>query len=164
MGYIGSRTWQLRQFVGTRLLLMPGSQVRLVDPAERILFQQRKDSGLWEIPAGAAEPGSTFASTAASEVREETGRAVAEEHLTPFGCLSDPGVHLITYPNGDQMHCFALCFEARRWSGTVEPENAEVMDIAFADMATPPGPLQPPTKVVLTMYAEFRRTGCFQAR
>jgi 8-oxo-dGTP pyrophosphatase MutT (NUDIX family) len=164
MGYVGSYTWQLRQLVGSRLLLMPGAQVILVDTAARILFQQRVDSSLWEIPAGAAEPGHSFAGTAVAEVREETGLVLAEEDLVAFGCLSDPAVHQLTYPNGDRMHCFAMLFEARRWSGSIEPDTAEVHAVMFADPATPPGPLQPQTKVVLNMYATFRTTGQFQAR
>jgi ADP-ribose pyrophosphatase YjhB (NUDIX family) len=164
VGYVGSYTWQLRQLVGTRLLLMPGAQVVLVNAAGRILFQQRADSGLWEIPAGAAEPGHSFAGTAVSEVREETGLVLAEEDLIAFGCLSDPAVHQLTYPNGDRMHCFAMCFEARRWCGSIEPDTAEVRAVTFADLATPPGPVQPQTEVVLDMYATFRATGLFQAR
>lgn len=164
MGYVDSYVWQLRQLVGRRLLLMPGAQVVLIDDKERVLFQRRTDSGLWEIPAGAAEPGQTFSSTATTEVREETGLVLAEEDLIPFGCLSDPSTHTITYPNGDQMHCFAMCFEVRRWSGVIDIENAEVLEAAFADAAKPPGALQPQTQVVLDMHAAFQETGRFQAR
>lgn len=164
MGYVGSYTWQLRQLVGPRLLLMPGAQVVLVDQMERVLFQRRSDSGLWEMPAGAAEPGGSFVSTAIDEVREETGLIVADADLVAFGCLSEPQTHVLTYPNGDQMHCFALCFEARRWSGDIEIDDTEVLEATFADPATPPGPLQVQTQVVLGMYAAYRMTGRFQAR
>ncbi|GAA1805422.1 NUDIX hydrolase [Luedemannella flava] len=164
MGYVGSHTWQLRQLVGSRLLVMPGAQVLLVDDQERVLFQRRTDTGLWAVPAGSAEPGVTFAGTAVAEIREETGLVVAEEDLVPFGCLSDPGVHLVTYPNGDRTHCFAMCFAARRWSGDLAVDDEEVLEVAFADAAAPPGPLQPQTAAVLDMYAAFQRTGRFQAR
>ncbi|MGW1345981.1 hypothetical protein ACWCOV_33360 [Kribbella sp. NPDC002412] len=55
--YEGSYLWHLRQHVGSRLLLMPGAQVLAVDPTDRILFQRSRDTGRWELPAGAAEPG-----------------------------------------------------------------------------------------------------------
>ncbi|WP_349880923.1 NUDIX domain-containing protein [Micromonospora sp. HUAS YX12] len=164
MGYVGSYTWQLRKLIGSRLLLMPGAQVVLLDSAEHVLFQQRRDSGLWEIPAGAAEPGGSFVRTAIDEVREETGLTVEGSDLVAFGCLSEASAHVITYPNGDQMHCFAMCFEARRWSGVIEPESSEVLDVAFADPARPPGQLQAQTRVVLEMHAAYRLTGRFQAR
>jgi 8-oxo-dGTP pyrophosphatase MutT (NUDIX family) len=164
MAYVGSYTWQLRQRLGSQLLLMPGAQVVVIDPTERTLFQRRKDSGLWELPAGAAEPGSSFRSTAVDELREETGLVVVEEDLVPFGCLSDPETHVITYPNGDRMHCFAMCFEARRWSGNLHPEATEVSEVAFAPPNAPPGRLHPPTRAVLDLHAAYRETGRFQAR
>ncbi|HEU4946636.1 MAG TPA: NUDIX domain-containing protein [Kribbella sp.] len=164
MGYVGSYTWQLRQELGSRLLLMPGAQVVLVDSAERILFQRRRDSGLWALPAGAAEPGGSFRSTAVDEVREETGLLVADADLIPFGCLSEPDTHMIMYPNGDLVHCFAMCFEARRWSGDLKPEESEVLEVTFAEPAAAPGPLHPPAQAVLDMHAVYRKTGLFQAR
>lgn len=164
MGYIGSYTWQLREKVGSQLLLMPGAQVVLVDATDRVLFQRRRDNGLWEIPAGAAEPGGSFRSTAVDEVREETGLMVFEDDLVPFGCLSEPDIHVVTYPNGDRTHCFAMCFEARTWTGDLDLEPSEVVEAVFVDPTTPPGFLQPQTRAVLDMYAVYRATGRFQAR
>jgi 8-oxo-dGTP pyrophosphatase MutT (NUDIX family) len=164
MGFVGSHTWQLRQVVGSKLLVMPGAQVVLVNAKDEILFQCRRDSGLWEVPAGAAEPGSSFVRTAVDEVREETGLTVTAADLVPFGCLSERDVHLITYPNGDRMHCFAMCFEARHWVGALEMDGEEATGAAFADPAAPPGPLQPQTQAVLAMHAAWRASGQFQAR
>ncbi|GAA1129851.1 NUDIX domain-containing protein [Kribbella jejuensis] len=152
---------QLRRDVGSRLLLMPGAQVLAIDADDRILFQRSRDSGLWELPAGGAEPGDTFRSTAAREFTEETGLQVSEEDLVPFASLSLPDVHTLTYPNGDVVQCFALCFEARRWSGTLRPGEDEVLEAGF--FAAPPGPLHPPTEVVLGLHAAYRASGVFQA-
>lgn len=44
------------------------------------------------------------------------------------------------------------------------PEPSEVLAAVFADPATPPGPLQPQTEMVLAMYATFPDTGVFQIR
>jgi 8-oxo-dGTP pyrophosphatase MutT (NUDIX family) len=152
---------QLRRSVGSRLLLMPGAQVLAVDADERILFQRSRDSGLWELPAGGAEPGDSFRRTAAREFSEETGLVVAEEDLVPFASLSLADVHTLTYPNGDVVQCFALCFEARRWGGVLRPGEDEVLEAGF--FTEPPGPLHPPTEVVLRLHATYRETGLFQA-
>jgi 8-oxo-dGTP pyrophosphatase MutT (NUDIX family) len=152
---------QLRRDVGSRLLLLPGAQVLAVDSADRILFQRSRDSGLWELPAGGAEPGDDFRSTAAREFHEETGLMVAAEDLVPFASLSRADLHTLTYPNGDVVQCFALCFETRRWTGTLRPGADEVLEAGF--FSTPPGRLHPPTEVVLQLYAEFGKTGLFQA-
>jgi 8-oxo-dGTP pyrophosphatase MutT (NUDIX family) len=152
---------QLRRDVGSRLLLLPGAQVLAADADDRILFQRSRDSGLWELPAGGAEPGDSFRRTAAREFHEETGLEVAEQDLVPFASLSQPDVHTLTYPNGDIVHCFALCFEARHWTGTLQPSADEVLESGF--FTSPPGPLHPPTEVVLRLHTTYRKTGQFQA-
>ncbi|UKY50068.1 NUDIX domain-containing protein [Streptomyces inhibens] len=164
MSYVGSYLWSLRQKVGTRRLLVPGAQVLLLNDAGHGLFQQRVDNGVWELPAGACEEGSDFAGTAVRELAEETGLRVERADLEAFGSLSDPDVHTLTYPNGDVTHCFALCFVARRWSGEPSPGRDEVTRMRFCALTDPPGPLHPPTAVVLEMFREFSSTGRFQAR
>lgn len=52
MGYVGSYVWELRQQVGSRLLLLPGAQVLVIRADGLILFQRRSDNGVWEFPAG----------------------------------------------------------------------------------------------------------------
>ncbi|TDO49975.1 ADP-ribose pyrophosphatase YjhB (NUDIX family) [Kribbella sp. VKM Ac-2527] len=136
----------------------------MVDAEERILFQRRRDSGYWEFPARAAEPDSGFRGTAVRELQEESGLLVREDDLAAFASLSDPDVHVITYPNGDRMHCFALCFEARTWTGSLAPNSDEVLEAAFFTMTSPPEPLQPQTRAVLDLYIAYRGTGVFQTR
>lgn len=151
----------LRREVGSRLLLLPGAQVLAVDAEHRTLFQRSRDTGLWELPAGGAEPGDSFRSTAAREFAEETGLVVEEADLVPFASLSQADVHTLTYPNGDVVQCFALCFEARRWSGALRPGADEVLEAGF--FSNPPSPLHPPTDAVLRLHAAYRETGLFQA-
>ncbi|GAA1618314.1 NUDIX domain-containing protein [Kribbella sancticallisti] len=162
MAYVGSYVWQLRQAVGSQLLLLPGAQIVVVDELDRVLFQRRRDSGLWEFPAGSAEPGMSFRQTAAQELFEEAGLRVDPADLVPFGSLSEPEVHVISYPNGDRVHAFALCFEARCWSGELTPGVDEVVEAAFFEEA--PDPPQPQTLVVWETYQAYRATGLFQGR
>ncbi|MET7277157.1 NUDIX domain-containing protein [Kribbella sp. NPDC005582] len=161
MTYEGSYLWEVRQQVGSRLLLTPGAQVLAVDGDSRILFQRSRDSGLWELPAGASEPGDSFRTTAARELLEETGLVVSPESLVPFASLSRGDLHTVTYPNGDVLQCFSLCFEARSWSGTLQAEAAEVLELAF--FAEPPEDLHPPTRFVLGLYDAFLSSGNFQS-
>ncbi|MFI6587399.1 NUDIX domain-containing protein [Embleya sp. NPDC050493] len=163
MGYIGSYIWVIRQKLGSRLLLIPGAQVMLVNEQGECLFQRRRDTGVWEFPGGSCEEGSSFTNTAIEELEEETGLSVRPEDLIPFGSLSDPAVHVVKYPNGDLIHCFALCFAAHRWTGDMAPEEAEVVEAAFFPRDRPPQPLHPPTRAVLDMYHAYLATGRFQA-
>ena len=105
----------------------------------------------------------SFRDTAVAELFEESGLRVKPDDLIPFASLSDPAVHQITYPNGDRVHCFALCFEARLWSGELRPGADEVREARFFKPGELPEPLQPQTKAVWDLYCAFRATGAFQA-
>lgn len=105
MTYDASYLWRLRQAVGNALVLMPGAMVALQRDDQRVLLTKRADDESWCLPAGAAEPGGSFARTAIDELAEETNIEVSEGDLIPFGCLSEAAAHTIHYPNGD---CHAL--------------------------------------------------------
>lgn len=92
--------------------------IALRRPADgQVLLTRRADDGTWCLPAGVAEPGGSFAATAIGELEEEAGITVAEDGLIPFATLSEAELHTIIYPNGDETHCFAVCFMAERWRG-----------------------------------------------
>ena len=153
---------RLRRIVGSGLLASPAVQMVVVDADERILYERRGDSGLWGIPSGAAEPGSSFASAAVAELREEVGLIVDEADLVAFGTLSEPDLHMFTYPNGDQLHAFSVMFEVRRWGGELTPDRYETMDAVFA--AAPPGPMFAPSTAALKVYGDYQATKRFQIR
>ena len=98
---------RLREVVGSDLLISPAVQMVVVDADQPILYERRRDNGLWGIPSGVAEPGSSLAATAVTELREEVGLIVDEADLVAFGTLSESDLHTFTYPNGDQLHAFS---------------------------------------------------------
>jgi 8-oxo-dGTP pyrophosphatase MutT (NUDIX family) len=164
MPYAGSYLWKLRRAVGSELVLMPGAMVALRRGDGAILLTQRADDGHWCLPAGAAEPGGSFARTAIVELREETGVEVAERGLVPFGCLSEAELHTIRYPNGDLTHCFALCFLAQEWQGEPQPDNEESIATSFVELDDLPEPIHPPTFSALELLEAYLGSGRFQIR
>lgn len=164
MSYAGSYLWRLRQEIGNELVLMPGAMVALRRDDGRILLTRRADDGTWCLPAGAAEPGGSFARTAVEELREETGVEVSEGDLVPFGCLSEAELHTNRYPNGDVTHCFALCFMAENWRGEPRPDHEESTDTRFVEPGKLPDPINPPTPYALELLGAYLNTGRFQAR
>ena len=129
-------TSALRARIGSELVLMPGAMIALRRPSDGgVLFTRRADEGTWCLPAGAAEPGGSFAATAIGELKEEAGVTIAEDDLIPFATLSGADLHTIIYPNGDETHCFAVCFLAERWRGNQRPDGEETTEIEFADPA-----------------------------
>lgn len=164
MPYHGSYLWHLRQVVGHDLVLMPGAMVALEQGDGRILLTKRTDDGTWCLPAGAAEPGGSFAQTAVDELAEETGIEVAKADLVPFGCLSEAEAHTIRYPNGDITHCFALLFLAKRWRGEPNPNREEATEADFFGLPGLPQPIHAPTHQALNLLALYRESGTFQVR
>jgi 8-oxo-dGTP pyrophosphatase MutT (NUDIX family) len=164
MTYRGSYLWRLRQAVGNELVLMPGAMVAVQRDDQCVLLTKRTDDGTWCLPAGAAEPGGSFARTAIDELAEEAGIRVSPSDLIPFGCLSEAEAHTIHYPNGDVTHCFALCFLARIWQGDPHPDREESTETRFVDLGEPPEPLHPPTANALELLVAYLRSGSFQVR
>jgi 8-oxo-dGTP pyrophosphatase MutT (NUDIX family) len=150
--------------VGNDLVLMPGAMVALQRDDGRVLLTKRTDDGTWCLPAGAAEPGGSFARTAIAELAEETGVQVSAPDLIPFGCLSEAEAHTIHYPNGDVTHCFALLFLGRAWQGDPRPDEEESIEARLFDLDALPEPLHPPTAHALELLAAYLRSGSFQVR
>lgn len=165
MSFSDSYLGQLRKRIGRELVLMPGAMIALRRPADsRVLLTRRADDGTWCLPAGAAEPGGSFAATAINELREEAGVTVVENDLVPFATLSEAELHTIIYPNGDETHCFAVCFLAECWRGEPQPDGEETTKTEFADPASPPSPIHRPTAHALELLNSYLRSGRFQLR
>jgi 8-oxo-dGTP pyrophosphatase MutT (NUDIX family) len=162
MAFEGSYLWRIRQKLGSELVLMPGASVVVERERGEVLLLRRSDTGEWCVPAGAAEVGDSFARTAINELREEAGLNVDESDLVPFGCLSDPALHIIKYPSGDVTHCFAMCFAVRSWRGEFV-HGEEMTELAFYNLAELPVPMHGPAAKVCEMYERFRASGRFQS-
>jgi 8-oxo-dGTP pyrophosphatase MutT (NUDIX family) len=162
MPFEGSYLWRIRQKIGNELVLMPGASVIVENDVGQILLLRRSDTGEWCVPAGAAEVGDSFARTAINELREEAGLIVDESGLIPFGCLSDPEVHIIEYPSGDITHCFAMCFAVRSWTSDLAHDREEMTGLAFCNLSRLPTPMLRPAARVCELYMRFKDTGRFQ--
>ena len=162
MPFEGSYLWRLRQKVGSTTVLHPGAMVFLEREDGAVLFTRRVDNGLWCLPAGGAEEGSSFGDTAITELREETGLVVDPADLIPAACFSDAARHTLHYPNGDVAHYFSMFFLARRWEGEPVPDGEESLEIRFGDPADPPQPFEDSTSRVLDLLLAYLRTGAFQ--
>jgi 8-oxo-dGTP pyrophosphatase MutT (NUDIX family) len=77
---------QLRQRVGSDLLLMPSVTVLVRDDRGRVLLVRNIETNIWVAPGGAVDPFETPADAAVREIWEETGLWVE-----PFACLGYTG-------------------------------------------------------------------------
>lgn len=165
MPFVDSYLGRLRQSVGHELLLCPGAQVVVLRNDDAVLLQRRADNGVWEIPAGSCEPGQSFVEAAVAELREETGIRASADQLEAFASYSDPEGHHLVYPNGDEVHAFALCFLLRGDSFQIRPEDTEATHHVWHPLEAPlPQPVHPPTREVLRLLHAYLVTRAFQAR
>src|SRR5437868_4217600 len=88
----------LRRHVGHDLIVMPAACALVRGAAGRVLIQRRADSGVWELPGGAIDPGEAPAQALVREIFEETGLVVRPRRL--LGVLGGEALRL-RYPNGD---------------------------------------------------------------
>lgn len=150
---------QLRQTLGSRLLLVPGARIVIENAAGEILLQQRSDFGLWGLPGGNAEPGEDITTSIIREVFEETGLTISDP--VPFGFGSDPKRESVTFPNGDACQFFVLAFTTRTFSGALQMLDGESLAldwVAPSDLSD----MLPNMAATVDAYLRFCETGEFQ--
>jgi mutator protein MutT len=135
----------LRDHVGTDLLLMPGVAGIVRNEAGEILFQRRTDDGQWGLPAGAVDPGESPAAAIVREMREETGLQV--EAVGIIGVFGGAAFRH-HYPNGDTVEYLSIIFECRVVGGALGGEDDETLELKYFSLAERPAlPLPFPAEI-----------------
>jgi 8-oxo-dGTP pyrophosphatase MutT (NUDIX family) len=125
----------LRAQLGTQLVLSPSVAAIVRNQAGQILFLVRSDNGLWDLPAGAIDPGETPAQAIVREVREETGLIV--EPTAVAGVFGGPGFRL-RYGNGDEVEYTVIVFECRVLGGKLGALDGEAAELHFIEPSARP--------------------------
>lgn len=123
----------LRKHIGHDLVLCPAVAAIIRDEVGRILVHQRSDNGVWEVPAGAVDPGEPPAQALVREVFEETGLKVV-----PLGIVAVVGGKPITHPNGDRTEPTGILFECRVVGGQLEARDGEAVAFRYVSPADVP--------------------------
>jgi 8-oxo-dGTP pyrophosphatase MutT (NUDIX family) len=118
----------LREKLGPELVLVPSVTVIVYDSQDRILLVKHSDAGVWVAPGGSMDPGETPADAAVREMWEETGLLV--EPVRVLGIYGGPEFE-VTYSNGDRVSYVMTVFECRVRHGTMRPDGAEILDLAY---------------------------------
>ena len=119
---------QIRNKIGSDLLLLPSVTNIVMDTQKRILLVKDADSGLWITPGGCVDPMESPADAAVREMWEETGL-----FSTPIRILGIYGGHdfMITYSNGDMVSYVLVAFESRIIGGKMSPDGVETLEIGY---------------------------------
>src|SRR6185437_12585422 len=118
----------LRQFIGTKPIIMPGSAIIVLNRKNELLLQLRADTKDWGIPGGGMELGDTFEGTAKRELFEETG--LIANQLELLGVVSGTELYF-KYPHGDEV------YNATDVSGTLKGVE-ESLELAYFPLTSLP--------------------------
>jgi 8-oxo-dGTP pyrophosphatase MutT (NUDIX family) len=145
----------LRELVGTRPLILPGTSVVVTDPAGRVLLLERVDTGGWGLPGGLMEPGESFEETGRREVKEETGLDVGD--LSLLGLFSG-AEYYYRYPNGDEIFNVTAAYVARLpRDATISLDTAENSAWRFFALDEIPDTVITPERPIIAEYAKVAR-------
>ena len=119
---------KLRTAAPGMTLIIPAARAVIVNERGEVLLIQRRDNGVWSLPAGGIELGDSIMDCLCREVREETGLEVLE--ATPIALYTGPQYAFINaWGNPHQM--FSVVFRVDRWQGKLVTETDETVDARF---------------------------------
>ncbi|OCP09135.1 MULTISPECIES: NUDIX domain-containing protein [unclassified Ensifer] len=126
----------LREKVGTDLLLCPSVAAVINNAEGQILLQEKASGEGWSLPAGAIELGETPEEAVIREVMEETGFPVSIDRI--LGVFGGKAFRY-TYPNGDQVEYVVTLFRCRIISTQRPISDGETKSIRyFSETGMPP--------------------------
>jgi len=121
----------IRSQVGHRKIFLAFASIVLRDDRGRLLLQHRTDFDFWGLPGGVLELGEDIQTCARRELLEETGLTAA--NLSLVGVYSEPW-YATTYPNGDQVQQYTVCFQGRVNGGHMRPDGVETSEQRFFEL------------------------------
>ena len=148
---------QLRQKIGTDLLMVPAVSALVFNDAGELLLQRASSDGKWYLTGGAIDPGEQPADAAAREILEETGLVV--EPYRMIGVMMEPPVK---YANGDEVQYIVTGFVCRIVGGVLAISDDESLELKYFKPTELP-PLIPPHAERIRQ-AMSRKSGLFMFR
>lgn len=118
----------IREDIGRKLLLLPTVAVLPCDDHGRLLLVRQIDTGRWGTIGGSIEPDETPEEAAQREASEEAGISV---RLVRILTVTGGRNFRITYPNGDEVACVSVVFEAQIEDGIPQPDYDETSEVGW---------------------------------
>jgi ADP-ribose pyrophosphatase YjhB (NUDIX family) len=150
---------EIRRLVGSRRVFVPGVRAIIVNSNEEILLQHRRDNALWGLPGGSVELDETALEALRREIREETSLEVIEAE--PMGLYCGPD-QKFSYPNGDEVQCFAIAFIVRNWRGSPHADGQEGAAVRFYPGSELPEKIVPVHRQTLEDFLRYDGSFIFE--
>ncbi|MCM3707994.1 MULTISPECIES: NUDIX hydrolase [Cytobacillus] len=143
----------LRQFVGNRPIILPGSVVIILNERNEVLLQKRHDGG-WGLPGGLMDLGESFEETAKREVLEETGLAV--ENLKLLNVFSGSDYYL-KVQNGDEFYSATALYFTKDVSGELQADYSESLELQYFELTNLPDGLTDEYRGFIEEYIVYEK-------
>jgi len=143
----------LRQFVGHRPIILPGSVVIILNEQNEVLLQKRHD-GYWGLPGGLMDLGESFEEVAKREVLEETGLVV--ENLKLINVFSGSEYYL-KVPNGDELYSVTAVYYTRDVSGEMKIDYSESEKMQYFSINNLPNELTDEYRGFIEQYIDSKK-------
>lgn len=138
----------LRQYVGHKPIILPGSVVIILNGQKEVLLQKRH-SGYWGLPGGLMDMGESFEEVAKREVMEETGLRV--ENLKLLNVFSGPDYYL-KVANGDELYAATAVYYTRNVSGEWKIDYSESVNVQYVPIDNLPNELTDVDRGFIDLY------------
>ncbi|WP_096153587.1 NUDIX hydrolase [Bacillus sp. FJAT-45066] len=140
----------LRQYVGQKPIILPGSVVIILNEKSEVLLQKRHD-GNWGLPGGLMDLGESFEEVAKREVFEETGLVV--ENLKLLNVYSGSQYYL-KVSNGDELYSVTAVYYTSNASGDIKIDYTESERMQYFGMDNLPEKLTSEYREFIVHYID----------
>jgi 8-oxo-dGTP pyrophosphatase MutT (NUDIX family) len=143
----------LRQYVGHRPIILPGSVVIILNEQNEVLLQKRHD-GCWGLPGGLMDLGESFEEVAKREVFEETGLVV--ENLNLLNVFSG-SEYFLRVSNGDELYSVTAVYYTRDVSGDLKIDYSESEIMQYFSLNNLPNELTDEYRGFIEQYMDCEK-------
>lgn len=143
----------LRQYVGHRPIILPGSVVIILNEQNDVLLQKRHD-GYWGLPGGLMDLGESFEEAAKREVLEETGLVV--ENLKLLNVFSG-SEYYFKVPNGDELYSVTAVYYTKDISGEMKIDYSESEKMQYFSINNLPNELSDEYRGFIEQYIDCEK-------
>jgi len=143
----------LRQYVGHRPIILPGSVVIMLNEQNDVLLQKRHD-GYWGLPGGLMDLGESFEEVAKREVFEETGLVV--ENLKLLNVFSG-SKYYFKVPNGDELYSVTAVYYTKDISGEMKIDYSESEKMQYFSINDLPNELTDEYRGFIEQYIDCEK-------
>ncbi|MRH43277.1 NUDIX domain-containing protein [Aquibacillus halophilus] len=142
----------LRQYVGHRPVILPGSVVIILNEQNEVLLQKRQD-GNWGLPGGLMDLGESFEEVAKREVFEESGLVVKNLKLLNVFSGSE---YYLKVANGDELYSVTAVYYTKDVSGDMKIDYSESKKMQYFPTSNLPHGLTDEYRGFIEQYTDCK--------